>query len=40
MDPDGKTKILTILNIKLPHWNGIDNMRVKVDDSVEANILP
>ena len=38
--PDGKTKILTILKIKLPHWNGIDNMRVKVDDGTEANILP
>ena len=40
MDPDGKTKILTILNIKLPHWHGMDNLRVKVDDSAEANILP
>ena len=40
MDPDGKTKILTILNIKLPHLNGIDNVRVKVDDGAEANILP
>ena len=39
-DPDGKTKILTILNIKLPHQNGIDNVRVKVDDGAEANILP
>ena len=39
-DPDDKTKILTIMNIKLPHQNGIDNMRVKVDDSAEANILP
>ena len=29
-DPDGKTKILTILNIKLPHQNGIDNLRVKL----------
>ena len=35
-----KTKILTILNIKLPHRNGIDNLRVKVDDGAEANILP
>ena len=25
-DSDGKTKILTLLNIKLPHWNGIDNV--------------
>ena len=40
MDPDGKTKILTILNIKLPHWNGTDNLQVKVDDSAEDNILP
>ena len=40
MDPDGKTKILTILNMKLPHRNGIDNVRVKVDDGAEANILP
>ena len=40
IDPDGKTKILTILNIKLPHWNGIENMRVKVDDDAEVNILP
>ena len=40
MDPDGKNKILTILNIKLPHWNGIDNVRVKDDDGAEANILP
>ena len=40
MDPGGKTKILTILNIKLPHQNGMDNLRVKVDNSAEANILP
>ena len=40
MDPDRKTKILTILNIKLPHRPIIDNVRVKVDDSAEANILP
>ena len=40
MDPDGKTKIVTILNIKLPHWNGIDKIRVKVDDGAKANILP
>ena len=39
MDPDSKTKILMILNIKLPHRPSIDNIRVKVDDSVEANIL-
>ena len=40
MVPEGETKILTMLNIKLPHHNGIDNIRVKVDDSAEANILP
>ena len=40
MDAEGKTKILTILNIKLPHWNSIDNVRVKVDNGAEANILP
>ena len=40
MDPDGKTKILTILNIKLPHQNGIYNIRVKVDNGAEADILP
>ena len=40
MDPEGKTKILTILNIKLPHRNGIDNVKVKVDNGAEANILP
>ena len=40
MDPDGKTKILTILNIRLPHWHGKDNLQVKVDNGTEANILP
>ena len=40
MDPDGKTKILTILNIKLPHQNGIDNVRVKVNNGAVGNILP
>ena len=39
-DPDGKTKILTILQIKLPHHNGIDNVTVKVNDGMEGNILP
>ena len=39
-DPDGRTKIITILNIKLPHHNVIDNLQVKVDDGAEANILP
>ena len=39
-DPDGRTKIVTILNIKLPHRDVIDNLQVKVDDFSEANILP
>ena len=39
-DPEGKTKILTILQIKLPHRNGIDDMKIKVDDGAKANILP
>ena len=39
-DPEGKTKILTVLQIKLPHCNGIDDITVKVDDSAEGNILP
>ena len=39
-DPEGKTKILTVLQIKLPHHNGIDNITVKVDDGAEGNILP
>ena len=39
-DPEGKTKVLTVLQIKLPHCNGIDNVTVKVDDGAEGNILP
>ena len=39
-DPEGKTKILTVLQIKLPHCNGADNVTVKVDDGAEGNILP
>ena len=39
-DPEGKTKILTVLQLKLPHCNSIDNITVKVDDGVEGNILP
>ena len=39
-DPEGKTKILTMLQLKLPHHNGIDNITVKVDDGAEGNILP
>ena len=35
MDPDGKSKILMILNIKLPHWPIIDDVRVKVDMMVQ-----
>ena len=40
MDPEGKTKILTVLQLKLPHHNGTDDITVKVDDSAEGNILP
>ena len=39
-DPEDKTKILTVLQIKLPHHNGIDDVTVKVDDGAEGNILP
>ena len=39
-DPDGKTKILTKLWVKLPYRNVADVMEVKVDDRAEANILP
>ena len=39
-DPEGKTKILTVLQLKLPHHNGIDGVTVKVDDGAEGNILP
>ena len=39
-DPDGRTKIITLLQIKLPHRDVIDNLKVKVDDGAEANILP
>ena len=39
-DPEGKTKILTMLQLKPPHRNGIDNITVKVDDGAEGNILP
>ena len=39
-DQEGKTKILTVLQIKLPHRNGIDHITVKVDDGAEGNILP
>ena len=44
-DPEGKTKILTVLQLKTPIYgshNGIDidNITVKVDDGAEGNILP
>ena len=38
MDPEGKTKIIMMLQIKF-HHNGIDNLRVR-DNGAEANILP
>ena len=39
-NPQGKTKILMILQIKLPHHNGIDNLKVKVNDGAEGYTLP
>ena len=39
-DPEGKTKILTVLQLKLPHCKGIDDVTVKVDNGTEGNILP
>ena len=39
-NPEGKPQILTILQIKLPHRNGIDDLKVKVDDGAEGNNLP
>ena len=39
-DPEGKTKILTVLQLKLPHYNGTDDITVKVDNGAEGNILP
>ena len=38
-DPEGKTKILTVLQIKLPHCNSIGDVTVKVDNGAEGNIL-
>ena len=38
-DPDGKTKIITKLGIKIPHWKVVDNLQVKVNDGAEVNIL-
>ena len=39
-DPDGKTKILAVLQLKLPHHNSTDDITVKVDNGAEGNILP
>ena len=38
-DPDGRTRIMMTLKVKLPHRNMADNMKVKVDNGAEANIL-
>ena len=38
-DPDGKTKIVTKLGIKLLHRREVNSLQVKVDDGAEANIL-
>ena len=40
LDPGSRTKIITLLNIKLPHRDIVDEMKVKVNDGAEANILP
>ena len=39
-DPNGRTKIVTRLSIKLPHRRVVDNVHIKVNDGAEANILP
>ena len=39
-DPDGKTKIVTRLGLKLPHRWVVNNLQVKVNSGAEANILP
>ena len=39
-DPEGKTKILTMLQLKLPHHNSIDDVTVKKDNGAGGNILP
>ena len=39
-DPEGKMKILTVLQLKLPHHKSIDGITIKVDDGAEGNILP
>ena len=38
--PDGKTKIITKIRIKLLHRRVVNNLQVKVDNSAEANLLP
>ena len=38
-DLDGRTKILTELQIKLPHHNIVDNLQVKVNDGAKVSIL-
>ena len=38
-DPDGKTKIIIKLRIKLPYRYVADILEVKVNDRAEANIL-
>ena len=35
-----KLKILTVLQLKLPHHSTTDDVTVKVDDGAEGNILP
>ena len=39
-DPDGKSKIITRLKIKLLQRWVVNNLQIKVDDEAEANILP
>ena len=39
-DPNGRTKIITKLGIKLPHRKVVNNLQVKVNDGAEENILP
>ena len=39
-DPDGKTKIVMKLRVKLPYRNVADIMEVKVNDGAKVNILP
>ena len=39
-DTEGTTKILTMLKVKLPHRDRLDNMKLNVDNVTESNILP